>query len=397
MADCLDDTAWRDFAPCCLSETTWEVAAKTRHAELSHRSCPWGGHMIKIDAKNVFVQDAPEDPRDVLVRPEVNAMCQANQATDCPYQYRCHETYAPGYAFLERTSASWTIRLALVLFGHGFDHALYHQLPVKGAHRLCKDWPQAGNCTYIGFEAMWIMCRRSGCNSRYRSILVFRSPVDTWASWTTPFLPDVTDMLHDMMDRLVNGHTIRDMRGIDAKMYLVLSLRCYTRGSPLVPQGEPCSEHSFAVSRGQPLGLVSWGRFKPGEKFYLSEYLNCFMQQLGYELKTYDTLDGWHLVPYQCVVVRHEWNQLRTAFNEAFKVHRAAYRHANGGTAAPCLSEDAVPHFISHEDSKPDTLGCESCLQPPVLKTVVRNTFLELDEGENSLHLDCMKRSNSIN
>eukprot|EP00490_Sorites_sp_Unknown_P016133 CAMPEP_0114646110 /NCGR_PEP_ID=MMETSP0191-20121206/4969_1 /TAXON_ID=126664 /ORGANISM="Sorites sp." /LENGTH=61 /DNA_ID=CAMNT_0001858903 /DNA_START=1 /DNA_END=182 /DNA_ORIENTATION=- len=59
------------FAPHCMSNAEWLVAAQTREAVLSHRPCPWGGHLIKLESKSIFVQNAPEDPCDVLVRPEV--------------------------------------------------------------------------------------------------------------------------------------------------------------------------------------------------------------------------------------------------------------------------------------------------------------------------------------
>ena len=57
MADaaCVADNhgAWLKFAPCSMSDEQWEVAAKTPEAVLSHRSCPWGGHLIKIDSKTL--------------------------------------------------------------------------------------------------------------------------------------------------------------------------------------------------------------------------------------------------------------------------------------------------------------------------------------------------------
>ena len=43
--------AWLKFAPSCMSDAQWGVAAETPEAVLSHRSCPWGGHLIKIDSK----------------------------------------------------------------------------------------------------------------------------------------------------------------------------------------------------------------------------------------------------------------------------------------------------------------------------------------------------------
>ena len=45
--------AWLKFAPSFMSDEQWEVAAKTPEAVLSHRSCPWGGHLIKIDSKTL--------------------------------------------------------------------------------------------------------------------------------------------------------------------------------------------------------------------------------------------------------------------------------------------------------------------------------------------------------
>ena len=45
--------AWLKFAPSCMSDEQWEVAAETPEAVLSHRSCPWGGHLIKIDSKTL--------------------------------------------------------------------------------------------------------------------------------------------------------------------------------------------------------------------------------------------------------------------------------------------------------------------------------------------------------
>ena len=34
-----------------MSDSDWEVADARPDASLSHRSCPWGGHLIKIDLK----------------------------------------------------------------------------------------------------------------------------------------------------------------------------------------------------------------------------------------------------------------------------------------------------------------------------------------------------------
>ena len=149
----------------------------------------------------------------------------------------------------------------------------------------------------------------------------------------------------------MNGPGFLDMRGVDANMYLVLSLRAFNRGPPMIPHNSPCSEESFHISVGEHLGLLSWIRFKPHEKFCLREYLRCFMERLGYQLKIYGVMDGRKLVPYQCAVVRWEWSQLRASFHEAFKVQKVAYRRANGGPKSPNLIEAGlgrVPNNTSH-------------------------------------------------
>ena len=38
-----------------MSDEQWEVATKTPEAVLSHRSCPWGGHLIKIESKTLSI------------------------------------------------------------------------------------------------------------------------------------------------------------------------------------------------------------------------------------------------------------------------------------------------------------------------------------------------------
>ena len=114
------------------------------------------------------------------------------------------------------------------------------------------------------------------------------------------------------------------------------------------------------------------------------------MEKVGHHLHAYGAMDGRKLVRYQCVVVRQQWNELRTPFFEAWKVQKAAYRRANGGTAAPTLVEDAAPRFLSRDFScvKPEGSEC--------IKTVVRKTFIELEEDSHN-SADCLglKRSNS--
>jgi hypothetical protein len=230
-------------------------------------------------------------------------------------------------------------------------------------------------------------CLPDSSHRRYRSILVFGTPEDKWATWVSPLFPAFTYMLHSTVERVLNGPNIRDLRATDANMhmYSALTLQSFNRGHPMVPQSKPC-EDSVTVAAGEHLGLVSWTRFKPHEKFHLSEYMRDLTERLGHQLQTYGVMDGRKLVRYQCVVVRQQWDELRTPFFEAFQVQKAAYRRANGGTTAPSLVEDAAPRFVLRHFS--------CCAQPVGIKTIVRKTFIELDEGSDH-SAGCLKRSNS--
>jgi len=380
MADKHDNHGeWMKFARCCMSDADWEVAANRPEAILSHRSCPWGGHLIKIESTNLFIQNAPEDPRDLFVRPEVRAMSKGPMEM----KLRCLETYAPGDALMERTNCMWIIRLAAVLFGHGHglwqDH-FFQKVPTVSRHRLHKDFPEVGDCAYFAVEGIWIARPvKEILQRRYRVVLVFSTPEDIWASWASPFFPTFTDMFHRAMERVLNGPGFGDMREVDKKFYIVLSMRSFNRGHPMLPQTHP-SDDAVSISAGQHHGFNFWIRFHSG-KFYLDEYLQRFLELLGYKLKIYRAMDGRELVPYQCVVVRQEWDHLRESFFAAFRVQKSAYRRANGGTSSPTLVEDAEPRWtgrireVSHD-----------------IKTMVRKTFLECHEGPGQ---EGVKRSNS--
>ena len=66
--------------------------------------------------RNVFIQNAPSDPANLLVRPEVRALSPSYFKTENPaeYSWRCLETYEPGNALMERTNCMWAIRLLSV-------------------------------------------------------------------------------------------------------------------------------------------------------------------------------------------------------------------------------------------------------------------------------------------
>eukprot|EP00435_Cladocopium_sp_Y103_P016653 s2366_g4.t1 len=300
------------------------------------------------ELRNVFIQNAPADPANLLVRPEVRAMSPgyAKPENQAEYAWRCLETYSPGNALMERTNCMWGIRIISVLFGHSQGTREYFYQNVRTVTRLAvyRNFPEPG-------QHAW-----------YRLVFVFSTPEDSWthASLCRQHFAAFTDMFHKMIERVVNGPGFCDMREADAKMYLVLSMRAFNRGPPMIPHDGPCSEESFNMLAGEHLGLVSWTRFKPDEKFHLSEYLRCFMDRLGHQLQIYEVMDGRKLVPYQCAVVRWEWDQVRASFYEAFK-------------------EDVAPHFLPgvHPGDS------DSQFSVPKRHTTVRKTFVELDEEDD--------------
>mmetsp|Transcript_12828 Transcript_12828/g.14992 ORF Transcript_12828/g.14992 Transcript_12828/m.14992 type:complete len:194 (-) Transcript_12828:343-924(-) len=183
---------------------------------------------------------------------------------------------------------------------------------------------------------------------------------------------------------------------MDENLYIVLCMRSFNRGPPLVPitnETQADAADAITISAGSNLNLTRWTRFNRG-KFRMSEYIRCFMGALAHEVSIYDSLDGRSLVAYQCAFLRSQWMALRVSFFEAFNLQKAAYRRANGGTAAPGIIEDARPHLLREADGA-DGAVCVGPDQLPLVdgsKFRVRNTFLELGDVPDPFP---MKRSKS--
>jgi len=350
---------------------------------MSHRACPWGGHLVKIDCRNVFIQGAEKDPTSVMIRPEVRG-----QYSGAPVEIaaRCLRVHCPGDAVIERSTRMWVVRMLWLLFGHchgrGNDshgHFYHFDGTDVARHHLRRNWPEPSDCSYIGQGVLWISRPEAGSKrNRFQIVMVFRTPDEKkFARWAFPLYSMIADMIHKATERLLNSRAFQEMRRMDAEFYVVLSMRSFNRGPPMIPHPGDGVE-TFTITAGKTLGLTSWSRFplKKG-RFCLADYLQCFAEQLGHKLITYDILDGWTLVSYQCVVKRSDWNKVKMSFREAFRIQKAAYRRANGGSAAPGLTEDVPPHLLLDpvEPAEPAEVEITECL-----KTVVRNTFLEVDE-----------------
>ena len=104
------------------------------------------------------------------------------------------------------------------------------------------------------------------------------------------------------------------------------------------------------------------------------------MQRLGFEIEADNSLDGQKLVPYQCVVRRADWEQMRSRFLVAYPLQKTAYRRANGGSGSPGVHEDVLPKFVT-----PTAVNIQERMEQEAWpKLVVRKTFLDLEDDTSS-------------
>ena len=123
---------WFQAMPEVLTPVSWSLALARPNAQLWHRSCPWGGHLIKFDLKNIQIQDAPEKTSNLIVRPEVRAAESGVKGVAAETLINRSEFVAPGEAILEGRTCSFLFRLCNVLFGDisnpltAFPHYFFH-------------------------------------------------------------------------------------------------------------------------------------------------------------------------------------------------------------------------------------------------------------------------------
>ena len=111
-----------------------------------------------------------------------------------------------------------------------------------------------------------------------------------------------------------------------------------------------------------------------GSCFLLSEYLTLFLHRIGEHVTAFQYIGEQQLLPYQCAIQRDEWNRVQAHFHRAYSLQKAAYRHSRGGPTAPGVCENHDPRFGKNHNPAPTRQRVHA------VKTVVRNTFIELDE-----------------
>lgn len=402
--------AWFSLAKTIFSETGWEAAAASEGMQgtLSHRPRPSGGHLIKFDFPSILIEGTAKlPPENCLVRPEVRGLVELEwpQLTRVPgdFKFRTLKIFGPGDAMVHQNVRLPILRTCELLFGDStparlMSNFFYNPKQVLARQQLRRNFPEPGQGCIGWFQELqgtWqeymTIASRTGTQGEdgiYRVVVCFSVPKNLpWANWASPFYSSLISSATEVVCQVLNRPGVRALRELDANFYIILSLRNFNRGPPMLPAD---SQDSVSISiSGGDLGLCCWTDYRMEDtKFRFPEYLQCFLKKLSLTADVWDTLDGRTLVPYQCVMQRSQWDQIKESVLRALTIQKTAYRRARGGTTAPSLIEDVVPRFAT------------SCCQPEVslvnetTKVVVRNTFLELEEemlsaGIRRIKSDC--------
>lgn len=156
-----------------------------------------------------------------------------------------------------------------------------------------------------------------------------------------------------------------------AESYIIVRLRKYVKGPPLLPSNTPGVEW-------EPADL---------EAFTLPAYLRSFLARLGLDIEAYGSLDGRRLVPYQAAVRRGAWQHAWAAMEGPFLSQKVAYRRLLGGTNAPELKVGVEPRFVPLDGRHPvDARGHAAAIAaaPPRVPLPVRSTFVHFSSGEET-------------
>ncbi|CAK9046959.1 Uncharacterized protein SCF082_LOCUS26365 [Durusdinium trenchii] len=379
---------WCQLMPNLLEENGWNSAMVTSEAALMNTSCPWGGHLIKFELKEIAIHHAPEETANVMVRPEVRSL----QPDQCPIQgisVRSVDFVAPGEAVVEATSSWSIVRLCSVLFGDMAGQVMNYFFrdaePVAWHQEVRRNYPKAGDsgCAFWKEEdgddrsqEFMVLVRPDG-RGTFTTYVVVRVYEDRFAQWAQEHFSLVLSSARSTAVSYLNRPGIVELRKQDERFYVTISMQSFKRGMPLLP-AFPSEAAVTEIDAGEPYGLRRWLRYEPNsQKFHLSSYLQVFLARLGYQVDTYESLDGQTLVPYQCVVRRDQWELLRERFLSAYALQKTAYRRANGGSGAPGMHEEVVPKFVVLPRDEHLQERLEKAMEP---RLVVRKTFFDLED-----------------
>lgn len=260
---------WFGVASNFMFDSGWDLVAAEPDATISHRADVESGHLLKYDLRNILVEDAPENPCDLLLLPEVRAQLGPSHDTFWgEFQAELITTYGPGDALLYQ---GWTspihLKLAILfgqLSGPAMRTCFYNHEQVLGRQQMRRNFPEPGDCTVAAFQGLGtgetylITTRREEEKNFFRIVVVLGMPEQTWASWKHQFFTSTLQSARKVAFSYMNRPGIQKMRSISANFYVILSLRNFNRGFPMIPVGEMEDKEAWAYlgDLSMPLSFV---------------------------------------------------------------------------------------------------------------------------------------------
>ncbi|CAJ1371400.1 unnamed protein product [Effrenium voratum] len=396
---------WFDVAPVGLSDHGWDVDAETGQGSLSHRPGPWGSQLLRADFRRIPVSCA--EPTAVLVRPEARHL--RPQELDVLTREELLVHIAPGDAVLRGTcELGWAarpssservkaVRRFVALFGNigtlWMNNICETELAPTVRHQLRRNFPAKGDATVCSHvtcsdgNLRWAMriSRADGPNT-FRICLLWTVPICASAHWLQACLEEMLGAARQHVIYYLNHASMAHFRKLDKELYVILSINHFRRGPPLLPHAGP-DKPDVRISSDW---LGSWSSDK--SKFNAASYIQQFLRRLGHAFRTFDTLDGQKLVPYQAALRRDEWEKVGKELIQAFSLQKAAYRRLHGGCQAPDLKENNRPTY-----QRRDPFGQQAWSKHPSKpQLVVRRTFIDIDDREDDADDLQMRKTKSL-
>ncbi|CAK9015481.1 unnamed protein product, partial [Durusdinium trenchii] len=175
-------------------ESGWICAVDTPEGALMHSRCAWGGHVIKLELKNITIQDAPAKTSQVLVRPEVRSLLQDLSPVE-GLELQSVELLAPGEARVTAKSSWSLLRRMAVLFGDMANQVMDDFLcenedSLSWHQKMRRDYPKRGDsaCAFWKEDRAQLHClilvRPEAQQDRFTTYVVLRAET-RFAQWAT--------------------------------------------------------------------------------------------------------------------------------------------------------------------------------------------------------------------
>jgi len=345
-------------------------------------------------------------------RPEViynEKILRKHGLRDPACSYHLEQLLAPGDVIISRTYRQavrerWRNTLSQTALLTGSTHPLEaNRKEVTSKTRLVtwRNYPTAGMSTMagvpfdpstesfltqVGSEMAWLVvvspdAQNPGLITVIVGLFVSAS---SFPSWATSILTKMVHAMHELFQaRMKEMKSISSSEALlkeDQSLYVTLSLRTCPQGRPLLPRRAPALPGEDVVITVTGVGsahrLTTW--FRPTGTFSLPTYLSDLLNVIGCDyVQVFDGLEGRQLVPYQAVLLRDQWEQIGTLFNDVWLTHRSAYKKLNCCKHAPTISDGRQ----AREADKPLMPAGYAENEPTSPYSIaVRNTFIEVGE-----------------